>query len=58
MIRCIQIGGPNGPLIQGPVIGGEISSTTLPLRITGRATVRDGSRIYTGRLVESYRRKG
>ncbi|WP_212525893.1 hypothetical protein [Actibacterium sp. MT2.3-13A] len=60
MIATIQIGGPNGPLVQGDMDlpscdecpGWDVHHCDC----RNYAAVRDGERVHTGRLVESYRR--
>lgn len=59
MIRCIQIGGPNGPIAQGPAIIATLRNhQTGEPEPTGYATVTDGATEYAGRLVDSIRRAG
>ena len=57
MIRCIQIGWPNGPIAQGPATLETVRNhSTGEYETTGYATVRDGETEYFGRIIETVRR--
>ncbi len=61
-IRCIQIGGPNGPIVQGAHIGRAQGDPCLCERnlafcdCRDRGLIKVGRELHSGRLIPSIRR--
>ncbi|MBL4898094.1 MAG: hypothetical protein JKX76_00465 [Colwellia sp.] len=54
--RCIQVGGPNGPITQGEAqIEGLLMFHTGQQDPTGRATITIGTQKISGELIPSIR---